>query len=1284
MARKNKNIIETVRAFWQDKIASGNQFAGPFTEANSGMRDNRPYHTWYSNGVFIGYDNSIWVYFRTPRDVQTEWGRTSEEAAENQRFLSDICDSIGKNLEVASERTRRDERVKFHLLQVEEDLTSIEGYEGIPPAHKNFLDRIQQGRFVRPAWYSYFGVQLRANNIFYDTYGAKEKFNRWFEAISHPAELNFNVFEEDYHFIYDICVNKNRMEPLDFNENSDDFRRMTAFFGVGDDYFNKPPDIRSTPFQVPAHNESIITPSHGEISFRIVAPLEGTQPFLAPPARSTTQFANAYFDPSSQLILSSIRGEIRAPKVAKNILDNKMSVAEDKAMSKTRQSTSFQERKEILSRASNTQLAQEAALQGHSFLDNVEMVVAVRVGEDHNNKSGEYFNQMLSYFGLTSRNLTQRQHDALCSTLPTASRAIMPYSRANIKRNLNTNQFFSGVLAMSGLLRSTKPYGQGGIFLGLSDSQYDYKEIYMPHGNTGRVSDRSNLIPPIMLVTGSTGSGKALPLDTPLTLYSGGAIQMGDVVTGTVLVGPDGKPTTVTSVTPTQYDHSCYTVEIADGRHHTADANHQWIVNDAITRLAVQRGVSTFQYFLISSTIDSIVASLMTLSEETKTDDSLCTIGEITDIVNHVIPPSVLDYFLPSVPAALSLMGVTDKTPETLSSALRLLALRLRRVLVAPDPDNTADMARIPINFRYTTAEIQAMLSQGREPGIFATQPVTYEPRQQPIFDQELPPDAEQITDNVRYASVGDRIRAVNHLLKTNRHLAVTYRTKTITIASVSTSLKRDLVSLLRSLGIVVKWRDEKGPLTFTPTWDIAAPDGTIVPGANPHQGKTSLIASITPTQSVPVKCITVDNHSHAYLIDETFTPTSNTVQMTMMAIQSAMMGLPVFYINPKPKSSLAPIFEYYDATVINMDDEYLQEQPGMLDPMYFIEDRKQVARILADIIRSGMSHRKNDPGLSTEEYDLLLINLQRNAEDPRNTCSHDIIMGNRKFADECPPIENTKVLDFVRNKLIVSPLWKSFISERQEGDSLIRNEIQKGKPILIEWSDAMPMPNTSNEEKWTEANMEAVTSVNLIFLYASAVIGKNNTGGGLYIDEASYLKTSEEAMNLLINAGRTYREKFIDIVLGTQNLTDFTSGSTYELSSYCQRFLMMRIDESEKENLKLFYKFSGINPSPDMTSYIHHAGINPKRPGSLPKAILVDSQVDWRGGIQCGPWPETELALATQKDKLKRTKRPELNLDDTAMMRMASRDPNSVAAKILRENELMDDVADAGENGGS
>ncbi len=83
-------------------------------------------------------------------------------------------------------------------------------------------------------------------------------------------------------------------------------------------------------------------------------------------------------------------------------------------------------------------------------------------------------------------------------------------------------------------------------------------------------------------------NGKALSLDTPIITPSGWR-TIGDLKVGDYVFGADGKPTKITFVSETFHDHDCYEVEFEDGEKIIADAGHIWRVMTKESRRAVKR-----------------------------------------------------------------------------------------------------------------------------------------------------------------------------------------------------------------------------------------------------------------------------------------------------------------------------------------------------------------------------------------------------------------------------------------------------------------------------------------------------------------------------------------------------------------------------------------------------------------------------------------------------------------------------------------------------------------------
>ena len=81
------------------------------------------------------------------------------------------------------------------------------------------------------------------------------------------------------------------------------------------------------------------------------------------------------------------------------------------------------------------------------------------------------------------------------------------------------------------------------------------------------------------LLLAPPGSGKLLPLDTPIPTPSGWT-TMGDLQPGDEVLGRDGRPTKVSYVSDVDESPVLYDITLSDGQVITACADHQWLVAD--------------------------------------------------------------------------------------------------------------------------------------------------------------------------------------------------------------------------------------------------------------------------------------------------------------------------------------------------------------------------------------------------------------------------------------------------------------------------------------------------------------------------------------------------------------------------------------------------------------------------------------------------------------------------------------------------------------------------------
>lgn len=830
-------------------------------DVQAGVRDPSPIASYYSNGMFQGYDRKLWLYFKMPDDVQVEWTKSYEESANNQTFMSNIFNALGKSLFNSGMTTRKDNRMRFHIPMIRELTDQVAKYDGITPAHADFINRMS-GHHSHPIWHSYFGVELQMGDINSDVYGITNKVRNYVDHMLSRSDIEYNLYKESIELVTAVCMD-NGMKPLDFSAEPADFERLSAWFGESDMRYGVRREMASAPMALPEHGKSIFT-GDNEITFSAIRPRESRDMFMKNPYDSyQVRWGRALMRPSLNIVHINIRGEIRGPEVAASVFDNKVTKMEYQAdnTSKTHENTTVSERKLLGAKMNHAEVASiQASRLGYAWLDNVEVTTAQVVTGRQRNLSEE-----LHPYGLEAVNVTKRQHTALCSTVPCYPNPIFKIPSDNAKRNVNVNNFYSGVLAMSGLFRSTKPAGPGGILVGLSDAGFEFKEIFRELDAASKHSSY-----PVILITGATGSGK--------------------------------------------------------------------------------------------------------------------------------------------------------------------------------------------------------------------------------------------------------------------------------------------------------------------------------------------------------------------------------TVQMLSMIAQTTYIGGQAVFLNPKPNTTYKSFFDLLGGITVNLSTKYLNEFPGMLDPMFFIEDREQVGRILADMIirAQGMNAASNSRMSAIRSMEELTTELIERAKMPANECSADIIFGNRRAAVPTPRLSDNDTVSFVKLKMKSSPFWKAAISEDPEARSTFQAAFATGSPVLIEWDNSIQLPGSDTDpDRWTPAEKDGVQSVVNLFSYATEIIGSGRRGGILAIDEAHHIRTSEACMGYIRRSGREWRSQNINLMLSTQNLSDFLDDDEYNIAEYVGLFIMMRVSGANKKEMEIFFDMTGLPRDEAHRDYIVNAGIKTAagRKKLVPNAYVIDRAYEWEGGIICGPWPERELEAATAND---------------------------------------------------
>lgn len=334
-----------------------------------------------------------------------------------------------------------------------------------------------------------------------------------------------------------------------------------------------------------------------------------------------------------------------------------------------------------------------------------------------------------------------------------------------------------------------------------------------------------------------------LALDTPVPTPDGWT-TIGEIEAGDSVFGVDGSPALVLGVSPVRVGRPCFRVTFSDQTSVVTDAGHRWAVID---RAHAYRG-------LVQMTTGEMASSMRTRS------------GCFRWSVPQPAPIQMPDRNLPIDPYVLGAwLGDGDATAPTIHQSEADAGEMMEALAAAGSPSHRISgrtAVRMYVDGLRTPLRTEGLLG------------------------------AKRIPDRYLRASAAQRMALVRGLMDTDGHVTpggwVAFVTNRMAFAI-------QVAELLRSLGFkpsVRSVRDDRSRTGEMVKVSFMA-DASRVPfrmarkaarcsrprGTN---SRTRSIVAIESVESVPVKCIGVDNADHLFLVGEGMVPTHNTHRLTL------------------------------------------------------------------------------------------------------------------------------------------------------------------------------------------------------------------------------------------------------------------------------------------------------------------------------------------------------------------------------------------------------------------
>ena len=363
----------------------------------------------------------------------------------------------------------------------------------------------------------------------------------------------------------------------------------------------------------------------------------------------------------------------------------------------------------------------------------------------------------------------------------------------------------------------------------------------------------------MIIVAARPAMGKALALDTPLPTPTGWT-TMGDVGVGDLLYDAHGRPTEVVAATDVMHDRPCYQVTFSDGSVIVADAQHQWLTETRAARKSKWAADHHYNRTRNQHTFASVVTteqihSTVRINKEQRTNHAVLNARPLSGSTTPlVVPPYALGAWLGDGHSASA--RITCETSE-IPMYLEADGLEVRH------------HGAMLYSLHRPQAEGRTLQGDLRALGV--------------LGDKHIP------TSYLR-ASEADRRALLAGLMDTDG--TVVKGVGSCQFAVTSRRLADDVRELVVSLGYKcgrtskrVRGRAESTStcyiLNFSTTDDVFRLERKHLlhkeerPATTARIGRR-YITEVRRVDSVPVRCVQVDNDDHLYLAGESMIPTHN------------------------------------------------------------------------------------------------------------------------------------------------------------------------------------------------------------------------------------------------------------------------------------------------------------------------------------------------------------------------------------------------------------------------
>jgi hypothetical protein len=343
------------------------------------------------------------------------------------------------------------------------------------------------------------------------------------------------------------------------------------------------------------------------------------------------------------------------------------------------------------------------------------------------------------------------------------------------------------------------------------------------------------------------------------------------------------------------------------------------------------------------------------------------------------------------------------------------------------------------------------------------------------------------------------------------------------------------------------------------------------------------------------------------------------------IAVQSALNGLPVIFVNPKGGDSLYGMVDYAQGLGVpsgRVSMSAVEETPGSFDPFRYAPPT--IAAEIANVhILSALDDYRD--GLSLQERLALGSGLKRGALNGAR-CVWEAL-------EYIPGDDADRLRGLIEQQMEASSMFSLGVALKP----LPRLDMTTQRLTLVDFDRDLGLPEGKTASEYSVSERIALAAVRLV-IRASLEILIANRSGVLIVDEAWTFLSQPEGLASLQRISREGRSLNILPVFLTQRIADVV---TKDLESYLSRVMVLKLNE--KKEAETAVRLCGLQPTPQRLAEIREFGPLPAegdKPARWARGFFRDL-AGQHAQVVLGPTPP-DAAAAYSTNPLDRRKREE------------------------------------------